>query len=304
MLEVRGIRKRFGDVVALDGVDLTVGRGELVGFLGPNGAGKTTTMRAILQLVSLDGGSITWDGKPISADDRRRIGYMPAERGMYPKMRVGEQLVYYARLGGATRAAAEASAERWMARVGLEHRAGDDVLDLSSGNQQRVQLALALVNDPELLVLDEPFSGLDPIAAETLKSILLEQVQQGTALLFSSHQLDLVADVSREVVIVDRGRVVLTGDVREIRARSPYRYADVEFAEPVAWVPAMAGVEVADSTPNGVRLRVDPHVEPAALLAGAAAAGAVASFSFAPPDLSEVFFNAVGRDPEPAEVAS
>jgi ABC-2 type transport system ATP-binding protein len=298
VLEIRGIRKRFGDVIALDGVDLAVGPGELVGFLGPNGAGKTTTMRAIMQLVTLDGGTITWNGAAISADTRRRIGYMPAERGMYPKMRVREHLVYYARLGGMNRAAAEASADRWIERVGLTRRAGDDVQDLSSGNQQRVQLALALVNEPELLVLDEPFSGLDPIAAESLKQILLDQVAAGTALLFSSHQLDLVADVSRQVVIIDRGRVVLEGDVREIRARSRYRYVDVDFAAPVVWRPTLAGVQLASVDTTRIRLRIDPAVDPAILLADASVAGTVASFAFAPPDLSEVFFSAVGRVPE------
>jgi ABC-2 type transport system ATP-binding protein len=302
VLEVGEIRKRFGDVVALDGLSLSVGPGELVGFLGPNGSGKTTTMRAIMQLVTLDSGSITWNGQPITADDRRRIGYMPAERGMYPKMRVREHLVYYARLGGMARAAAEAAADRWIERVGLGHRAEDDVQDLSSGNQQRVQLALALVNEPELLVLDEPFSGLDPIAAERLKDILVEQVAAGTALLFSSHQLDLVADVSRQVVIIDRGRVVLEGDVRDIRARSPYRYADVDFDAPVQWRPALAGVEIASTDTTRIRLRVDPALDPAALLADASRAGTVVSFSFAPPDLSEVFFGAVGREPDAEEV--
>jgi ABC-2 type transport system ATP-binding protein len=304
VLEIRDVRKRFGGVVALDGLSLAVGRGQLVGFLGPNGSGKTTTMRAIMQLVSLDGGSVTWNGAPITVEDRRRIGYMPAERGMYPKMRVRDHLVYYARLGGMARAAAEASADRWIERVGLTQRADDDVQDLSSGNQQRVQLALALVNEPELLVLDEPFSGLDPIAAESLKQILVDQVAAGTALLFSSHQLDLVADVSRQVVIIDRGRVVLEGDVRDIRARSPYRYADVDFIAPVAWQPALAGVQVASTDTTRIRLRVDPAVDPAAVLADASRAGTIASFSFAPPDLSEVFFDAVGRAPEADEVVA
>jgi len=217
---------------------------------------------------------------------------------MYPRMRVREQLVYYARLGGFSTRDAETSADRWIERVGLEARAGDDVQDLSSGNQQRVQLALALVNDPQLLVLDEPFSGLDPIAAETLKEILLDLVANGAALLFSSHQLDLVADVSREVVIVDHGRVVLHGDVREIRAGTGYRYADVEFAEPVAWKPSASGVRVVEREDGRLRLRVDPSADPATLLADAAAAGTLSSFSFAPPDLSEVFFSAVGRSPD------
>jgi ABC-2 type transport system ATP-binding protein len=297
-LEVREIRKRFGEVVALDGVSLSVAPGHLVGFLGPNGAGKTTTMRAIMQLVAVDGGSITWNGAPITFDDRRRFGYMPAERGMYPRMRVRDHLVYYARLGGLDQTTAGASADRWIERVGLEARAGDDVQELSSGNQQRVQLALALVNDPELLVLDEPFSGLDPIAAQTLKEILVDQVEQGTALLFSSHQLDLVADVSREVVIVDQGRVVLEGDVGEIRGRSPYRYADVDFVQPATWLPSTPGVEIVERDTTRLRLRVDPTVDPAHVLAEATASGALVSFSFAPPDLSEVFFGAVGRAPD------
>ncbi len=302
MLEVRDICKRFGDLVALDGLSLSVERGRLVGFLGPNGAGKTTTMRAIMQLITLDSGTITWDGTPISFDDRRRFGYMPAERGMYPRMRVREHVVYYARLGGLGQREAGSCADRWIERVGLGERAGDDVQDLSSGNQQRVQLALALVNDPELLVLDEPFSGLDPVAADSLKEILLDQVQRGTALLFSSHQLDLVADVSREVVIVDQGRIVLHGDVRELRASSPYRYADVEFAHPVSWQASTPGARVVSREDTRIRVRVDPSVDPSGLLADASAAGPLVSFSFSPPDLSEVFFSAVGRsvddDPE------
>ena len=158
MLDIANLQKRYGTLRALDGVSLTVGRGQLVGFLGPNGAGKTTTMRAILGLVSIDGGSITWDGGPITQEVRHRVGYMPAERGLYPKMRVRDHVVYFARLSGLERREAEAAADRWLERVGLTDRATTAVQDLSSGNQQRVQLALALANDPELLVLDEPLA--------------------------------------------------------------------------------------------------------------------------------------------------
>ncbi|MCU1391024.1 MAG: transporter, ATP-binding protein, partial [Ilumatobacteraceae bacterium] len=189
MLEVGEIRKRFGDVVALDGVSLSVGAGAIVGFLGPNGAGKSTTMRAVMGLISIDSGAITWKGLPITAATRRRFGYMPAERGMYPKMTVRDQLVYFARLAGLTSAQAAAAAETWMRRVDITHRADDEVQALSSGNQQRVQLAIALVHDPELLILDEPFSGLDPLAVETMKTILADELNRGTSVLFSSHQL-------------------------------------------------------------------------------------------------------------------
>ena len=304
VLDVHDVVKRYGDVTALDGVSLTVKRGQLVGFLGPNGAGKTTTMRAILGLVSLDGGTITWDGAPIDAAVRRRIGYMPAERGMYPKMRVRDHVVYYARLAGLERADAQRAADRWLERVGLRDRNDADVQDLSSGNQQRVQLALALVNDPELLVLDEPFSGLDPVAVEVLKDVLVERVEEGAALLFSSHQLDLVEDLSREVVIIDRGRVVLEGEVEAIRRGAEHRYATITFTEPVTpgagralgeLSAALGAVDVTadQGRPDTLRLRVPLETDPAALLAQVGQVGTVSSFTFGPPELSEVFLSAV-----------
>src|SRR6476619_2999287 len=208
VLEVDAIGKSFGPVRALDGVSIRVGRGQMVGFLGPNGAGKSTTMRAILGLLALDAGTITWDGRPIDATARSRIGYMPADRGLYPTMKVREHVAYFAALTGLSDSAADAAAVRWLADVGLDERADSKVQDLSSGNQQRVQLAVALVHDPELLVLDEPFSGLDPLAVASLKEILVAQVAAGAALLFSSHPLDVVEDLTRDVVIIDRGRVV------------------------------------------------------------------------------------------------
>jgi ABC-2 type transport system ATP-binding protein len=291
-----GLRKSYGKVVALDGVDLTVERGQIVGFLGPNGSGKTTTMRAIMQLVDLDSGSVTWEGHPIDDRTRARFGYMPAERGMYPRMRVHEHLVYYGRLSGMSASEASAASENWLKRLGLDDRADSDVQDLSSGNQQRVQLALALLSEPEVLVLDEPFSGLDPVAVETLSNVLFEQVATGTALLLSSHQLDLVADVCSSVVIVDEGRVVLRGTVDEIRSHADRRYADVEFFDPTPWQPQVPGATVVERTERRVRVQTLPSVDPAALLAAAGSHGRVRSFSFAPPDLSEVFLDTVRGD--------
>ncbi|HEX5367131.1 MAG TPA: ATP-binding cassette domain-containing protein, partial [Acidimicrobiales bacterium] len=221
MLTVRGVTKRYGSIAALSEVSFEVQRGEVIGFLGPNGAGKTTAMRAIMQLVTVDAGSVTWDGAPVDREVRQRFGYMPAERGLYPRMGVRDHLVYYGRLSGLSRTGAARTADAWIDRLGLAERAGDTVQSLSSGNRQRVQLALALVNEPELLVLDEPFSGLDPVAVGVLSDVLREQVARGAALLLSSHQLDLVADVCGAVVIVDRGRVVLRGDVAEVRVASP-----------------------------------------------------------------------------------
>jgi ABC-2 type transport system ATP-binding protein len=294
VLRVDHVTKRFATVQALDAVDFCVEPGEIVGFLGPNGAGKTTTMRAIMGLVALDAGVVTWQDQPVGADVRQRFGYMPAERGMYPRMRVRDHLVYYARLSGCGGAAGERAANEWLERFGLGDRGADTIQSLSSGNQQRVQLALALINEPDLLVLDEPFSGLDPIAVETLSDVLHEQVARGAALLLSSHQLDLVADVCSAVVIVDRGRVVLRGEVAELRASSTTRYVQVEFARPAAPQWAGGAVEVSGDGRRH-RVPVSTTTDPADLFALAHAHGDVVGYSFAPPDLSEVFLAAVGR---------
>ncbi len=301
MLRVRGLHKRFGDVIALDGVDLDVAPGEMVGFLGPNGAGKTTTMRAIMRLIELDAGTVTWRDGPIDDATRERFGYMPAERGMYPRMRVGEHLEYYARLSGFDAAGATRAADEWMERLDIAARRDSEVQDLSSGNQQRVQLALALMTGPELLVLDEPFSGLDPLAVENLAEVLREQVRQGTALLLSSHQLDLVADVCSAVSIVNAGSVVLRGEVAAIRQASPIRYVSVDFADETEWTPSMAEATVRSVDARATRIEVPTTIAPGEVLADAARAGTVAGFTYSPPDLSEVFIAAVA---EPATQGS
>jgi len=297
---MRNVGKQFGNVQALDAVSLVVRPGEIVGFLGPNGSGKTTLMRAIMGLISVDSGDITWNGRPIDRVARRRFGYMPAERGMYPKMKIGEQLTYFARLAGMSLSAAKTAADHWIQQVGLDGRANTELQSLSTGNQQRVQLAISLIHEPDLLILDEPFSGLDPTAVENMKAILAAQVERGAAVLFSSHQLDLVSDVSEHVTIIDRGRVVLDGGVNALRERSPYRYASVLFAEPTQWSPTVGGAEVVELTERSVKLRLDLSHEASTVLADAERAGRVVGFSFAPPNLSEVFLAAVG-EPNSAE---
>src|SRR5690349_15742271 len=250
MLTVDGLQKRFGDVVALDDLSFTVDDGHLVGFIGPNGAGKTTTMRSILGLLRVDAGQVGWNGRPVDADARAGFGYMPEERGLYPRMRVLDQIVYFARLAGMGKGDADRSARTWLERLDLLDRAGDEVSALSHGNQQRVQLAVALVHDPRLLVLDEPFSGLDPIAAETMRALLAERASAGAAVLFSSHQLEMVEDLCRRVVIVDGGRVVAAGSVDELRSAQPTRVLEVMFAPPAGaptdtpatWTPELPGV--------------------------------------------------------------
>jgi ABC-2 type transport system ATP-binding protein len=201
VLEIDALRRCFGAVRALDGLSFSVARGELCGFLGPNGAGKTTAMRAVLGVTRLDGGEVRWDGRPVGRAVRRRTGYLPEERGLYPKMLVAEHLVYLGRLHGLAAADARRRTEQLLGELGLEDRADTEVESLSLGNQQRVQLAAALVHDPELLVLDEPFSGLDPIAVNTMSAMLRRRAEAGAAVVFSSHQLDLVEDLCGTVAV-------------------------------------------------------------------------------------------------------
>jgi len=297
VLRVDGVSKRFGATQALDEVSLAVPSGRIVGFLGPNGSGKTTTMRAIMGLVATDQGSITWHGEPITDEMRHRFGYMPAERGMYPKMRVREQLVYFSRLAGSGRVDAENAADHWLARMGLTERADDEVQALSSGNQQRLQLAISLVHEPDLLVLDEPFSGLDPVAVETMKALLVEEVERGVTVLLSSHQLDLVSDVCRDVVIVNRGRVVLDGAVDGIRRRAPTRHvvATVASGDVAAFGVPDPSWEVVGRAEHEVRLRIPSDCDAEEAFAAVAAIGPVVEFAFSAPALSEVFIESVGE---------
>jgi ABC-2 type transport system ATP-binding protein len=297
MLELINLRKRYGDVVALDGCGFTVPDGHLVGFVGANGAGKTTTMRAIFELVALDDGQVCWDGRPVGDVDRLRFGYMPEERGLYPRMRVADQLVYFARLHGVGPAAAAARAEAVLDRLGVGDRARSRVEELSHGNQQRVQLAAALVHEPRLLVLDEPFAGLDPLAVEDMTAVLLDQAAHGVAVLLSSHQLELVEDMCDLVAIIDHGRIVAAGDVRSLRAADERRRIDIDLERPpgVAF-PALSGVEpLAVNGDHTLRFLVEPDVDPATVLASAERAGRVVSFSYGPPTLAELFREKVAR---------
>jgi ABC-2 type transport system ATP-binding protein len=219
MLEIKDLSKRYGDVVALDGASFTARPGRIVGFLGPNGAGKTTTMRCIFGLATPDKGETLWRGQPIDRVTRLRFGYMPEQRGLYPRMRVGEQLSYFAQHHGMPAKEAAAATSRWLARLGLADRERDKLEALSHGNQQRVQLGAALVHDPELLVLDEPFSGLDPIGIATMTEVVQERAAAGVGVVFSSHQLDLVEDICEDVVIIARGRSA-AGAIDLLRAAS------------------------------------------------------------------------------------
>ena len=223
-LTMTSLNKTYGTVRALRDLSLEVRAGEIVGFVGSNGAGKSTAMRIALGVLEADSGEVRWGGKLIDLDVRRRIGYMPEERGLYPRMRVGEQLVYLARLHGLDAASATASMEHWTELLGIAERRSDEVLKLSLGNQQRVQLAAALVHSPEILVLDEPFSGLDPVAVDVMSAVLRAQAAAGVPVLFSSHQLELVEQLCDRVAIIKSGSLVAFGDIEDLRTTATRRW--------------------------------------------------------------------------------
>jgi len=304
MLEVNDLAKRYGRVVALDGATFTARPGRIVGFLGPNGAGKTTTMRCIFGLARPDRGDVHWKGRLVDREARLRFGYMPEQRGLYPRMRVGEQLSYFAQQHGLRGRDADAAATRWLERMGLGDRTKSKLEELSHGNQQRVQLAVALAHDPELLVLDEPFSGLDPIGIATMTEVVNERARAGVGVVFSSHQLDLVEDVCEDVVIIAKGRIVAAGAIDELKARSGRRHLEVEVVgSDSAWLDDRGDLTILQRNGDRVKLLVPDDVDLDALLARARAAGEVRTFAYQPPKLSELFMAAVAPEPPPSPVA-
>lgn len=293
MLGFDGVTKRFGSVTALDGCTFTARPGRLTGFLGPNGAGKTTAMRAVFGLVELDAGTVRWQGVPVCAAHLARFGYMPEERGLYPRMRVRDQLVYLGMLCGRSARDAGRSVDEWLERLGLTGRAADRLDALSHGNQQRVQLIAALVGTPDLLVLDEPFAGLDPIAMDAMAGLLADMAAGGVTVLFSSHQLDLVEDLCQDVVIIDHGRIVLAGELAELRAKVPQRFVDIRYRGPAPDWSQLAPMELVASRDGQARLRADRGTNVAAMLATAQDRADIVSFAYRPPTLSELFRQAV-----------
>ena len=296
LLQAVGLRQRFGDREALAGVDMTVRPGVLTGLLGPNGAGKTTLMRVVLGVIEPDAGQVTVDGRPITFADRQRWGYMPQERGLYPLMAAGDQLVYMARLHGLSRAGATERARQVLAELGLADRWSDRTDKLSGGMQQRLQLGAAIVHDPEVIVLDEPFAGLDPVAVEELSATLRDRVAAGRTVVLSSHQLDLVQDLCEEIVMIHRGRTVLEGSVAGLRAASGRRQLRLGLPSnaPRTWLSAFPEVRVVADHVDAVRLELPASVDPLAVLDAARAAGPVADFGLDLPTLSELFLDAVG----------
>jgi ABC-2 type transport system ATP-binding protein len=290
LLELIGLRRTYGTIAALDDLSFNVPAGKVVGFLGPNGAGKTTTMRAIFGLTELDAGSVRWNGAPVGQAQRRRFGYMPEERGLYPGMLVGDQVEYLGRLHGLSAADAAAATSSWLERLDVADRWGSKVETLSHGNQQRIQLAAALVHGPELLVLDEPLSGLDPTGIDTMGRVLVDQARAGCCVLFSSHQLDQVEELCEEVTIIDHGRLVVSGTVDELATSGDRRLVvRIEGDRTAGWARNLPGVTVSEEVGGAVRMVLAPSVDSDDVLKAAMQAGRVTQFSFERRRLSEVF---------------
>jgi len=289
VLELDQVRRSFGDRTALDGVSFGVAEGRLTGFVGANGAGKTTTMRIVLGVLAADSGEVRWDGRPLGDDVRRRFGYMPEERGLYPKMTVLAQLVYLARLHGVGRATARRRALEVLDRLGLGDRARDRLDSLSLGNQQRVQIAAALVHEPLVLVLDEPFSGLDPLAVDVVVAVLREQAAAGVPVLFSSHQLDVVERLCDDLVVIADGTVRAAGTREELRARFARARWSVVVDDDAGWLRDEPGVTVVELDGPEALVELAPGVDDQAVLAAGLRRGPVRAFHPVLPRLAEIF---------------
>ena len=302
MLELHGISRSFGDRLVLDDVSFTVGRGRLTGFVGGNGAGKTTAMRIILGVLAPHGGTVTVDGAPVVGVQRARFGYMPEERGLYPKMQLVEHLTYLARLHGFDKQGATQRAEALVERLGLAPRAKDPVENLSLGNQQRAQVAAALVHDPEILVLDEPFSGLDPMAVEVVQGVLAERAAQGAPVLFSSHQLDVVERLCDDLVIIAGGKVRAAGTREELRQRFGQARHEIVAHGDMGWLRDVPGVRV-DELAGGSAVFEAADDVAQQVLTSALARGPVLAFTPLRPTLAEIFRDVVADETEMEEVA-
>ena len=298
-LVVDGLRKRFGEVVALDGVSFTVEPGRIFGLLGANGAGKTTCMRIVLDILRPDEGRVTWQGAENIALPRRTWGYLPEERGLYPRMKVGEQLRFFAALYGVSDADSRAEIADWLERFRIPDYLDRRVEELSKGNQQKIQFIAAILHDPAVLIMDEPFTGLDPVNVRLLKEAFLEMRDRGKTLIFSTHQMETVEELCESIAIVDRGRVVVSGAVRDVKramGRQVVRLATDRDGNGTEWLTKLPGVTVTTEREDYVELHVPADEDPEVVLRAALEHGErVTLFEIAEPSLEEIFIEHVGR---------
>src|SRR5215469_10412584 len=296
-LIVEQINKSFAKFKAVSNLSMEVKEGTIFGFLGANGAGKTTTMRMILDIIRPDSGRITWDGRAVSEVPRRNWGYLPEERGLYPKMRVDDQLLYLARLNGLPKQRAFQAMEEWLERFQINANRKKKIEELSKGNQQKVQFLATILHDPMILVMDEPFSGLDPVNANVLKEAFLEMNRRGKTIIFSTHQLEQAEELCQDIVIINKGQSVVQGSVREVKRQPGRQTARLKLDnDPDApWLETLKGVQVTKHRQDYIEMRIQAHLNPNLIVEVALQHGGIISrFELVEPSLTDIFIEQVG----------
>jgi ABC-2 type transport system ATP-binding protein len=294
MLKVKNLRKEYDSVTAVDGVSLEVKRGELFGLLGPNGAGKTTTIRTILNILQPDGGEITFEGRPFTEDMWNRIGYLPEERGLYRKSRIINAIQYFASLKGIPSKQSRPRAYYWLERFGLKNEGRRRIEELSKGNQQKIQLIISILHDPELLILDEPFTGLDPVNQVLMKDILLEIRQKNTAIIFSTHQMEQVEKMCDNICLINKGKPVLSGELREIKKRYGTNSVHIEFEGDGEFLKKNDLIRRADIYQNYAELELTDISRSRELLTDLNERLALRKFEIVEPSLNSIFIHVIG----------
>ncbi len=294
MLKVTNLRKEYDTVVAVDGVSLEVKRGELFGLLGPNGAGKTTTIRIVLNIIQPDSGEITFDGKPFAKEMWNGIGYLPEERGLYRKSKIINTILYFASLKGLSTKQAKPLAFYWLERFGLKNEGHRKIEELSKGNQQKVQLIISILHRPQLLILDEPFSSLDPVNQILLKDVLLELRQKNTAIVFSTHQMEQVEKMCDSICLINKGKQVLSGELHEIKKRYGTNSVHLEFDGDGEFLKNFSFIRRADVYQNYAELELTDISKSSELLTSLNDRLLLRKFEIVEPSLNSIFINIVG----------
>lgn len=293
-LQLHEVTKHYGDKTAVDSLSLQVQQGEIYGLLGANGAGKTTSMRMVLGLIYPDQGRIEWKGRPYSDELRRLMGYLPEERGLYPKVKVCDQILYLAALRGMSRKKADQRLKEWLERFGVPEYYNKRVEELSKGNQQKIQFVAAVIHDPEIMILDEAFSGLDPVNVELLKSTVKELRDGGKTILFSSHRMEHVEELCENISILDRSKTVLQGRIRDLKRQFPRERVLLDTEQEVQGLDGISGILAVSRFPGGYELKIDREDAAQEALRLAMQQTTVTKFQIMEPTLNEIFIRTVG----------